>query len=109
MPSPAPLALHLVGVVEIDPLTFQLTVLERWSERRWFRSVEHEQQRTYTLQARVGTWLDGDEYVPRSDPRHGRLWELFGAWRIERKLDAFIEIDEPLKYQLPPVPVLPRR
>jgi hypothetical protein len=59
----APLQVCLVGVVELDLRTTQLTVLERWSERRWFSTVEHERVKTYVLALRVGRWLDGNCYV----------------------------------------------
>lgn len=88
--------MSLVSCVELDPLTFQLRVLERWTERRWFRTFEHERQATYTLAVRVERFHDGQHYILRQDPRHFRLWELFGAWRLEKKLDAFVGIDPPV-------------
>lgn len=103
------LTMRLLGVVELDLRNFQLTVLERWSERRWFRTVEHEQQRTFTLCTGVGRWHDGDHFVLQGDPRHFRLMELFAAWLNERKLDAFVFAPEPIKYALPPVPFLAPR
>jgi len=103
------LQLDLLTCIELDPRTIQLTVRERWSERRLFWNVEHERERTYTLQIGVGCWHDGDHFILSNDARHFRLWELFAASRIERKLDAFVFAPEPIKYTLPPVPVLPKR
>jgi hypothetical protein len=50
-----------------------------------------------------------NHFILSNDARHFRLWELFAASRIERKLDAFVFAPEPIKYTLPPVPVLPKR
>jgi len=97
MPSAAPLRMSLVSVVELDPFNFQVRVIERWTEKRWFRTVEHERQGTYTLAVRVERFHDGQHYVLRQDPRHFRLWELFAAWRLEKKLDAYVGIDGPIE------------
>lgn len=97
--------MRLLHCIELDPRTFMLTVCECHSERRWFWTFEHEQQRSYTLSVGVGRWHDGDRYVLQPDPRHFRLWELFGSWRLERKLDTFVELSAPVLFQLPPVPV----
>jgi len=88
--------MSLVSVVELDPFNFQVRVIERRTEKRWFRSVEHERQATYTLAVRVERFHDGQHYVLRQDPRHFRLWELFAAWRLEKKLDAYVGIDGPV-------------
>lgn len=98
----------LSRVVELDPYTFQLSVIERWTEKRWFRTVEHERQAVYTIAIRIGRFHDGQHYILRQDPRHFRLFELFAKWRLERKLDAYVGIDPPA-HVLPPAPVLPRR
>jgi hypothetical protein len=105
--------MRLVSAVELDPRTIQLTVIERWSEKRWMRTVEYEQQRTFTLQVGVGRWHDGEHFVLRQDPRHFRLMELWEKHRLEQKLDNYIERPTampPAQRQrvgpLPPVPVL---
>ena len=96
MPSGAPLRMSLVSIVELDSFNFQVSVVERWTEKRWFRSVEHERQATYTVAIRVGRFHDGQHYILKQDPRHFRLWELFAAWRLEKKLDAYVGIDGPV-------------
>jgi hypothetical protein len=97
------LTMQLLGVVEISARDFQLTVLERRSVRRFLRTVEHEQQRSYSLNLGVGRWMGPDSrYVLKPDPRHFRLMELWSAWLEEKKLDAFVGIDAPLKREMPP-------
>jgi len=98
----------LSRVVELDRYTFQLSVIERWTERRWFRNVEREQQKHFTLDVRAGRWLDGDHFVTDT-ARSLRLYELLLASRSETgALDAFVGIDAPV-HVLPPVPVMPQR
>lgn len=101
--------MRLLGFVQLDPRNVQMTVLERWTERCWFRDVVREREKTYSMSIGVGRWLDGDHYILRQDARHFRLWELWQARRIEQKLDAFVFEPEPAVHLLPPVPVLPRR
>jgi len=83
----------------------QLNVCERWTEQRWFRSREHQQQRVYTMSIGVGRWHDGQNFVLQGDPRHFRLMELWQGHQHEQKLDALVFEPEPVKYVLPPVPV----
>jgi hypothetical protein len=100
MPSPAPLDMRLVSCTFLDPWHVTMTVRECWTERRgwFFRDIEHERVKSYDLAIRVGRWLDGTNYVLRQDPRHFRLWELFGAWRMEQKFNRAVGIpaDSPL-------------
>jgi hypothetical protein len=81
--------LALRGCVQLDPNTFQLTVRERSSERRWFRTVTNEIEKTYSLDVRVGRFMDGDRLV-MDNALSFRLWEIFMAWRAEQKLDAYV-------------------
>jgi len=106
---PASLRMGLLGCVELDPRTVQLNVCERWTEQRWFRSREHQQQRVYTMSIGVGRWHDGQNFVLQGDPRHFRLMELWQGHQHEQKLDALVFEPEPVKYVLPPVPVPQRR
>jgi hypothetical protein len=102
--------LRLVSVVLLDAYNVSMTVRECWTERRrWFRKIERERVKSYDLAIRVGRWLDGTNYILRQDPRHFRLFELLAAWRLEKKLDAYIFEPDSAEHVLPPVPVLPRR
>ena len=81
--------LALRGCVQLDPNTFQLTVRERSSERRWFRTVTNETEKTYSLDIRVGRFMHGDQLI-MDNSMSFRLWEIFMAWRAEQKLDAYV-------------------
>lgn len=116
MTPKATLDMALWSCIRLDDWTFSMTVVERWTERRWLGVETREQLKTYDLGIRVGRWLDGNRYVLPPDPRHFKLWELFGAWRIERRLDEYLGQREPSPVAvaprtgpLPPVPVLPPR
>ena len=85
----------LLSAYELDARTTVFTVLEQWSERRWLRTRVTEREQRYVLELRVRRWHDGERYVLRQDPRHFRLWELFAAWRIEKKLSRAVGIAEP--------------
>lgn len=87
--------MRLVSVVVLDAWNISMTVREVHTERRWFRTVEHEQVKSYDLAIRVERWLDGTSYILRQDPRHFRLWELFAAWRMEQKFNRAIGIPDP--------------
>jgi hypothetical protein len=105
MPSSVLPDMKLLGVVELDATTFQMTVLESGDAR------------TYTMTVGVGRWMDGDRFILTPDPRHSRLVEIWSAYLLEKKLDDYIEGRgqgmPPAAPQtfgpLPPVPVLPRR
>jgi hypothetical protein len=97
MSQPKP-DLRLVSCTFLDAWNVTMTVREVFTERRWLRAVQREQVKTYDLAIRVGRWLDGSTYVLRQDPRHFRLCEIFGAWRMEQKFNLAIGIpaDAPL-------------
>ena len=107
------LTMRLVNVVELDASNFQITVLERWSERRWFRTVHHEREHTYTLQVGAG-WIDGDRFVTDT-ALSPRLYELLLVWKAEQRLNEYVGLCPPpcAPYRtlgpLPPVPIMPGR
>jgi hypothetical protein len=100
--------MRLVSVVELDQFTYQLSVRECWTDRRWWwRNVEREEQKHFTLDVRAGHWFDADRRVTDT-ARSLRLYELLLASRSELALDAYVGIDAPV-HVLPPVPVAPQR
>jgi hypothetical protein len=93
MSQPRP-DIRLVSCTFLDAWNVTITVRECWAERRWLRVVQREQVKSYDLAIRVGRFLDAStkSYVLRQDPRHFRLWELFGAWRMSQKFNTVVGI-----------------
>ena len=109
MRSMAAPRMSLVSCVELDAYTFQLSVIERWTEKRWFRTIEHERQATYTIAIRVGRFHDGEHYILRQDARHFASSNSSQSGATRRSSDAYIELDGAIEHVLPPVPGLPSR
>lgn len=89
--------MQLLGCLQIDPLTVQLTVLERWRSWRLFTTTRTS---SYVLAICVERWLEleNQRYVLRPDPRHMRLCELWAGERINQKFNRAtgLPVDAPL-------------
>jgi hypothetical protein len=68
-----------------------LAVTETTVARRWFRTFEVSETRSYVLKA--GRWWGVAGVVPLADPRHLRLCEIAMAQQVRRSVDAaFISV-----------------
>jgi hypothetical protein len=85
----------LISCVDLDDRTVMIVVRETWLERgHWFRrDAVTEATKTYMMNIGVGRWNDGADYIWPRDPRHVRLVGLHGGWRLQQRLDAYVEIN----------------